>query len=379
VTSYGRKQILFAKDVIERFYGPQAGDPRCSAEITYGDTDSLFVNFNVKNSETGEPLKGNEAIQATMDLTEEAGKFVTRALKSPHDFEYDKVFYPFIIFSKKRYVGNKYEGSLDYYSQTSMGIATKRRDYASLVKVIYGGALRILLTEKDIPKALLFIADKLKELVSGTMSLNLLTMSKSLRAEYKTPSPPAHKVLAERIKARDPGNAPASGERVQFVYVTPTPGQQAAKLQGDRVETPSYIRAKGLKPDYRFYIEHQLMNPIVQLFSLVADKIPGVVAPSVGWAKATESDKEIATNNAVFGQILAHCDKLSVRAFGESFFGTASLTHTTVSTTVRRPTTGTAAKLSGKVQPKLGYFIDKMIVEKMDAEKKKRAKKTPNE
>ena len=378
VTSYGRKQILFAKDVIERFYGPQAGDPRCSAEITYGDTDSLFVNFNVKNPTSGEPLKGDEAIQATMDLTEEAGKFVTRALKSPHDFEYDKVFSPFIIFSKKRYVGNKYEGSLNYYSQTSMGIATKRRDYASLVKVIYGGALRILLTEKNIPKALLFVADKLKELVSGTMSLNLLTMSKSLRAEYKTPSPPAHKVLADRIKARDPGNAPASGERVQFIYVTPTPGQQAAKLQGDRVETPSYIRAKGLKPDYRFYIEHQLMNPIVQLFSLVAEKIPGVVAPSVGWAKATEIDKEIATNNAVFGPILAHCDKMSVRAFGESFFGAGSLTNA-ASTAPRRPTTGTAAKLSGKVQPKLGYFIDKMIVEKMDAEKKKRAKKTPNE
>jgi DNA polymerase elongation subunit (family B) len=379
VTAYGRKQILFAKDVIERFYGPQANDPRCSAEITYGDTDSLFVNFNVKNPDSGEPLKGDEAIQATMDLTEEAGKFVTRALKSPHDFEYDKVFYPFIIFSKKRYVGNKYEDKLDYYSQTSMGIATKRRDYAPLVKVIYGGALRILLTEKDIPKALTFIADKLQELVSGTMSLNLLTMSKSLRAEYKTPTPPAHKVLAERIKARDPGNAPASGERVQFIYVTPTPGQQAAKLQGDRVETPSYIRAKGLKPDYRFYIEHQLMNPIVQLFSLVADKIPGVVQPRVGWAKASESDKEIATTQAVFGPILAQCDKMSVRAFGASFFGTNSVSQSSA-TAARRPVAeSTKATLLTKVQPKLGYFIDKMIVEKMNAEKKKRAKKNAQE
>ena len=372
VTSYGRKQILFAKDVIERFYGPQAENPRCSAEITYGDTDSLFVNFNVKNPDTGLPLKGDEAIQATMDLTEEAGKFVTRALKAPHDFEYDKVFYPFIIFSKKRYVGNKYEGSLDYYSQTSMGIATKRRDYAPLVKVIYGGALRILLTEKDIPKALTFVADKLTELVDGKMSLNLLTMSKSLRAEYKTPSPPAHKVLAERIKARDPGNAPASAERVQFIYVMPTPGQQAAKLQGDRVETPTYIRAKGLKPDYRFYIEHQLMNPIVQLFSLVADKIPGVIIPNCGWAKATESDKSNATTNAVFGKILNHCDKLSVRAFGASFFGSQSA----AVAPVRRVVTANAITQAAKIQPKLGYFIDKMIVEKMDAEKKKRAKKS---
>jgi hypothetical protein len=236
-----------------------------------------------------------------------------------------------------------------------------------------------LLTEKDIPKALTFISDKLQELVSGTMSLNLLTMSKSLRAEYKTPSPPAHKVLAERIKARDPGNAPASGERVQFIYVTPTPGQQAAKLQGDRVETPSYIRAKGLKPDYRFYIEHQLMNPIVQLFSLVADKIPGVIEPRSGWAKASESDKEIATNQAVFGPILAQCDKMSVRAFGSSFFGTNSVCQPAASAARRSVAASTKAAIMTKVQPKLGYFIDKMIVEKMDAEKKKRAKKNTQE
>jgi DNA polymerase elongation subunit (family B) len=372
VTSYGRKQILFAKDVIERFYGPGAKDPRCSAEITYGDTDSLFVNFNVRDPETGLPLSGNKAIEATMELTEEAGKFVTRALKPPHDFEYDKVFAPFIIFSKKRYVGNKYESSLDYYSQTSMGIATKRRDYAPLVKVIYGGALRILLTDKDIPKALTFVSEKLTELVEGKMSLNLMTMSKSLRAEYKSETPPAHKILAERIKARDPGNAPASGDRIQFIYVLPPPGQQAAKLQGDRVETPAFLKAKQLKPDYRFYIEHQLMNPIVQLFALVAEKIPGAVEPRCGWKAATEGDRMTATTNAIFSPALTLCDKLSIRAFGSSFFGMA----TTAMATQQRPTRAVVSKAAEaiKVQPKLGYFIDKMIVQKMDAEKKKKKK-----
>jgi DNA polymerase delta subunit 1 len=59
-------------------------------------------------------------------LTEEwLGQLVTQGLKPPHDFEYDKVFYPFIIFSQKRYVGNKYEEDPDHYLATSMGIATK--------------------------------------------------------------------------------------------------------------------------------------------------------------------------------------------------------------------------------------------------------------
>jgi DNA polymerase elongation subunit (family B) len=57
VTAYGRKQILFAKAAIEKFYGPGANLKNCSAKVMYGDTDSLFVEFNVKNPETGERLQ----------------------------------------------------------------------------------------------------------------------------------------------------------------------------------------------------------------------------------------------------------------------------------------------------------------------------------
>jgi DNA polymerase elongation subunit (family B) len=68
----------------------------------YGDTDSLFVDFGVKDPATGKKLSGTAAVEATMKITEEAGKVVSSALTPPHDFEYDKVFDQFIIFSKKR-------------------------------------------------------------------------------------------------------------------------------------------------------------------------------------------------------------------------------------------------------------------------------------
>jgi DNA polymerase elongation subunit (family B) len=380
VTAYGRKQIMFAKAAIEQFYGPDAQDPRCSAVTVYGDTDSLFVNFNVRNPENGEALTGQAAIEATMHLTEEAGKFVSRCLKPPHDFEYDKVFSPFIIFSKKRYVGNKYEESPTDYYQNSMGIATKRRDYAPIVKLIYGGALQILLTQKDIPQAITFVKEKLREFVDAKMSLNMLIMSKSLRAEYASATPPAHKVLAERIKERDPGNAPASGERVPFIYVLPPVGQVASKLQGDRVETPGYIKEKGLKPDYRFYIEHQLMNPLNQLFALVAEKIPGVREPRYGWSTATESDRLNATSSALFDEILGICDKSAGRRFAEKFFGsglsaTASQAPAPAKPRLTKPSTQTTVKAPPKQTNMNTYFIDKMIIKAIDADKKKRASK----
>jgi len=309
VTAYGRKQIMFSKAAIEQFYGPGANDPRCAAEIVYGDTDSIFVNFNPRGP-NGERLLGRDAIVATQELTEEAGKFITGTLKAPHDFEYDKTFYPFIIFSKKRYVGNKYEEDPDDFKETSMGIVLKRRDNAPLLKMTYGAAIDRLLNHRDVPGAVQVVKDRVKELVEGKIKLSQLTITKSLRSVYKG-TPPAHKVLADRIAERNPGNAPASGERIGYVYVKALVGQQASKLQGDRVETPAFITEKGLKPDAEYYIQHQLMNPLAQLFGLMVEKMPGFVEPAGDWTLK----REMIASELLFRDGLAACRMSATRAF----------------------------------------------------------------
>jgi hypothetical protein len=40
-----------------------------------------------------------------------------------------------------------------------------------------------------------------------------------LRSNYKNPAQIAHKVLADRMGKRDPGNKPSSGDRIPFVYI----------------------------------------------------------------------------------------------------------------------------------------------------------------
>lgn len=373
VTAYGRLQILFAKAAIEQFYGDSAGDPRCAARIVYGDTDSLFVDFRVRDPKTGLLLEGTEAVQATMDLTEEAGKFVTSVLKPPHDFEFDKAAYPFIIFSKKRYVYNKYEESATDYKQTSMGIVLKRRDNAPILKTIYGGAVKILLNEKDVVKAVAYVKEKCLEMVNGKMSLSQLTITKSLRAEYKA-TQPAHKILADRMTARDPGNAPSAGERIGYVYICPPTGQSAPKLQGERIETPAYIKAKKLRPDVRYYIDHQLLKPISQLFSVVLEKMPGFVAPRDG--KMDESLREAMAAELLFREAYAECDKLAVRDFANRHFQGAL----TIAPRTRSQAAATAAApaspVTTKKQVKLdSYFVDKMLTEQLKAQQKKKEKK----
>lgn len=325
VTAYGRKQIMFSKAAIEQFYGPGAKDPRCSAVTVYGDTDSIFVNFNPRGPD-GTPLKGREAVVATMELTEEAGKFITGTLKDPHDFEFDKVIYPFIIFSKKRYTGMFYEDSPDSCKEKSMGIVLKRRDNAPILKQIYGAAVQELLLRQDVVAAVKVVKEGVKSLVEGKVKLSMLTITKSLRSEYKT-TPPAHKVLADRMAVRDPGNAPASGERVGYVYIKAQAGQKASDLQGERVETPAFIREKGLQPDYEYYILHQLMNPLSQLFGIFAEEIPGYQSPK-SWDEDTVSQKERIAGDLLFRDGLAMCNQSAKKAFINKFFSRATPTLT---------------------------------------------------
>ncbi len=292
------------------------------------NTDSLFVQFNPLNPETGERLTGREARVAAIELTGEAGHLVTQALKAPHDFEFDKVYDPLLMFNKKLYAGKMFENDKkpDDYVYKYMGISIKRRGNAPIVKTIYGAALNKVLEDKDVAAAAEIVRRGCADLVEGRTKLGQLIITKSLKAEYAH-TPPAHKVLADRIKVRDPGNAPAAGDRLAYVYVRPPPGQAAPKLQGDRIETPQFVRERGLTVDYEFYIEHQLTNPISQMFGLLLEDVPGFRADMLpaGW-QDLEQEKQFVVRERVaaqllFGEALQRLQTKGKRAFIEAMGG----------------------------------------------------------
>jgi hypothetical protein len=105
------------------------------------------------------------------------------------------------------------------------------------------------------------------------------------------------------MAARDPGTAPTVGDRVPFIYIQPQVGQQAADLQGDRIEHPTYIKEKGLKPDYMFYITNQISNPVIQMFGIMLERMPGYTGPpAAGWSSNPE--KAAAQREAAAYEIL---------------------------------------------------------------------------
>jgi DNA polymerase elongation subunit (family B) len=274
-TATGRLLLTYAKRVVEECYGDaivdtKYGKIKTNAEYVYGDTDSVFFTFNVSDNETGEKIIGHKALELSIEIAQEACNNVSKFLKQPHDFEYEKTFLPFCLLSKKRYVGILYEHDPNKGKRKEMGIVLKRRDNAPIVKDVYGGVIDILMKDRDIKKALDYVDTCLQELVEGTVPIEKLIISKSIRSFYKNPKQIAHKVLADRIAEREPGNKPTSGDRIPFVYVV-NPNKKA--LQGEKIETPTFIRDNKLQIDYSFYITNQIMKPLLQLFGLVLDDI----------------------------------------------------------------------------------------------------------
>jgi DNA polymerase elongation subunit (family B) len=267
-TAVGRRMLTTAKAFIEQNYE--------GSEIVYGDTDSIFINFHPKD-ENGMPLEGEVALQRSIEMGEEASERIRSILRKPHCLEYEKTFYPFILFTKKRYVGNKYTTDIKKFVLASMGIVLKRRDNAPILKYVYGQIINIILNKKNILESIEFLRNLLYRIISNEFPLNYFVITKCLKSQYKTPDKIVHKVLADRIAERDPGNKPQSNDRIPYVYVDL--GAKEAKLQGDRVEHPEYIKQHNLKIDYLFYITNQISKPVCQIYSLVLEQLPGYMKP----------------------------------------------------------------------------------------------------
>jgi DNA polymerase elongation subunit (family B) len=263
------------------------------------NTDSVFFTFNLATSD-GIPIRGKDALEITIEFAKEVGNLATKFLKSPHAWVYEKTLMPFCLLSKKRYIGMLYEDKPEKPKRKSMGIVLKRRDNAPIVKDIYGGVIDILMKEQNVETAIQFLKSSLQNLVDEKVPMDKLIISKSLRSGYKNPAQIAHKVLADRMGKRDPGNKPSIGDRIPFVYIQ-NPDKKA--LQGERIEHPDFIVANKIKPNYAFYITNQIMKPIQQVFALVLENIPsykrqvpGLKRTIDGWVdklKDESSDEKI--------------------------------------------------------------------------------------
>jgi len=250
-TAVGRQKIYDAKKIVETEFG---------GEVIYGDTDSIFVKFATKD------------LAESIQLGKKAAERITASGRKAHKIEYEKTFYPFILFCRKRYVGMMYEDDVTKCKRKTMGVALKRRDNAPIVKDVFGGALDSLMEHRNIKTAEKMVKEMLIKVMKNEYPLEKFVLSKQLRDDYKNPGQIAHRVLADRMEERDAGNKPQVGDRLAYVYVA---SRKDEKKQGDKIEHIDYVREKKLKPDVEFYVTNQIQNPVAQLFALAIDQLDG--------------------------------------------------------------------------------------------------------
>jgi DNA polymerase elongation subunit (family B) len=292
-TAVGRRMIVFSKGFIEKNYKDTiiTLEPAVTSmwnEATkkedlptkytgmkvhvkdsycvYGDTDSVFIKFGMFTPE-GSKIEGDDAINITIALTKKVTKEISSQLKRPQNIEFEKAICPFILFTKKRYHGRYFTkfNSPKFYDN-SMGIALKRRDNGHIVKHVFGGCLDIIMNQHDIAASFNYVKNECTKMLRGEFPLDEFIISKTLRSFYKKPRQIAHNVLACRQAQRDPGNRFEPNDRVPYAYILTT-GKDL--LQGDKIETPDFIKQGKLKLDYKIYLTNQIMKPVSQIFELV--------------------------------------------------------------------------------------------------------------
>ena len=213
----------------------------------------------------------DKTLQLTFKMGELSGDLIKYQLPYPHNLEFEKIYYPFIILKKKKYVGYKWE-SLNYPKLDYMGIVLKRRDNAPIVKEICGNIINFLINDRNPQGAITYIKKALEDIFNGNYDIKYFLQSRTLKSQsaYKDWKKIAHVVLANKINERTPGEAPQSGDRIEYAVIkiqNPTPGIKL--LQGDIIETPEYIHKNNLQVDYLFYLTNQIMNPALQFLELV--------------------------------------------------------------------------------------------------------------
>ncbi|KKY17429.1 putative dna polymerase delta catalytic subunit [Phaeomoniella chlamydospora] len=247
-TSYGRQMIEKTKDEVEAKYTIANGYSH-DAQVIYGDTDSVMVKF------------GEKELAKTMELGQEAADYVSSKFIKPIKLEFEKVYFPYLLINKKRYAGLYWTNSNKYDKMDSKGIETVRRDNCRLVQTVIETVLRKILIDRDLDGAQSYVKDTISDLLQNRVDMSKLVITKALsKSDYTAKQ--AHVELAERMKKRDAGSAPALGDRVAYVMVKGAAGSK----NYERSEDPIFVLENNIPIDTKYYLENQLANPLGRIF-----------------------------------------------------------------------------------------------------------------
>eukprot|EP00929_Paragymnodinium_shiwhaense_P006797 TRINITY_DN110757_c0_g1_i1.p1 TRINITY_DN110757_c0_g1~~TRINITY_DN110757_c0_g1_i1.p1 ORF type:complete len:1097 (+),score=285.80 TRINITY_DN110757_c0_g1_i1:70-3360(+) len=260
VTAHGREMIQATKKHVEAHFC-KANGYSSDAEVLYGDTDSVMVKFGTDDTSLAEAMK----------LSEEAAKLCSGNFPAPVRLEFEKVYRPFLLMAKKRYAGLAWTSEDCTPAMENKGLETVRRDWSDLVRQGLGQTLQLLLRADNAdgkPSATAYVQGLCEDLRQNKVDYRSLVLSKSLgKDEYASKTP--HMEVAEKMRKRNPADAPRLGDRVSYLVLA---GAAKTKVY-ERAEDPAYALENDLPIDAEYYLDNQLKQPLLRVFEHVCGSV----------------------------------------------------------------------------------------------------------
>lgn len=270
-TCRGREMIEETKNYVE------ANFP--GAKVRYGDTDSVMVEFDV-GGRTGE-----EAVKYSWEIGERAAEECSALFKKPNNLELEKVYWPYFLYSKKRYAAKLWTKGKDDQMHMNYidvkGIQLVRRDNTPHVREVCKELLDVVLESSDPGPPKELAKTRAIELLAGKVSNDKLVLSQGLSDSYKVNGEPvsisshriddinqAHVQVVRKMRERKPGSEPQSGDRVPYLLVDT--GDAKAKAF-EKSEDPKYVEEHKIPVDYHYYFINKFLNPVCDLLEPLFD------------------------------------------------------------------------------------------------------------
>lgn len=279
-------------------------------KVIYGDTDSIFVSmkFNRDNHDLNRKDAFKLGIICGDNITHKLFK------RPPIVLEFEKVYQPFILLSKKRYIGRKYEDTRDplkLKSLTTAGISVQRRDYCKMVKQCYTRIIECIMDTYNLDRSIDIFKQCIQDIDQYNIDIDDLVISATLAKNYtcslckektewsrlmcskkrckfnnvcsrfencpdcKTPFECLHQFsyahvnlgLNMLVRQEDI----SVNERIQYLYVDK--GHTDNHKKTNLAETPSYAKEHNI-PFNRFCYLQQLAKPILGFYKVILDHEP---------------------------------------------------------------------------------------------------------
>ena len=264
-TCRGREMIEETKNYVEKNFP--------GAKVRYGDTDSVMVEFDV-GDRTGE-----EAVKYSWEIGERAAEECSALFKKPNNLELEKVYWPYFLYSKKRYAAKLWtqgkDGNMHMDYIDIKGLQVVRRDNTPHVREVCKELLDVVLTSNDPGPPKELARERAIELLTGDVPNDKLVLSQSLSDTYKVNGMPvsitspnsvdinqSHVQVVVKMRQRKPGSEPQSGDRVPYL-LTKTENPKARAFE--KSEDPKYVEENNIPVDYLYYFENKFLNPVCDL------------------------------------------------------------------------------------------------------------------